>query len=207
MESEADIEMLNNVLGMHSKKVAEVGLRCWTPDCQSFRPLEGQNLLIRGFSLPPYVSCCCSCFPYSRHHTWLWGHCQSSIRWSGIVRLRHSVPWERHSGCWKGVVMEWGHHGARRETDSGRWAGLGWQPARRPSPFPRLPSLQGWSSVARSTCEPRPFLKSTLPPSPPVGLDRGHRVCSQLLWAQQRQPALVPSDWLLCLQPGRIYCP
>ena len=36
MESEADIEMLTNVLGMHSKKVAEVGLRCWTPDCQSF---------------------------------------------------------------------------------------------------------------------------------------------------------------------------
>lgn len=87
IENEADIEMLNSVLGMHSKKMAEMRLKCWTLDCWSFWPLEGQNLLIWGFSLPLYVSFYCSCFPYSRHHTWLWGHCQSSIRWSGLMRV------------------------------------------------------------------------------------------------------------------------
>ena len=67
IDNEADIEMFNNVLGAHSKKMAETGLKFKTPDCQSylFGCWKDQTLLIWGglhcpggfihSFLPPYT--------------------------------------------------------------------------------------------------------------------------------------------------------
>lgn len=63
IDNEADIEMLNNVLGAHSKKMAETGLKFKTPDCQSylFGRWKDQTLLIWGVFTAPVDSFIHSC--------------------------------------------------------------------------------------------------------------------------------------------------